>query len=110
MNSHIYLTIAIIAEIIATTSLKLSDGFTKFVPSVFVFVGYIISFGVLSLALKEMQLGVAYAIWSAVGTAGMAIIGFALWKEPLTASKLLALALIIIGVIILETTSTSQGA
>ncbi len=95
----IYLTLAIAFEVTGTTMMKLSEGFTKLTPSILVFVFYAISIVTLVMALKEIDIAVAYAIWSGVGTASIAIIGMFVFKEPATTFKMLSLALIIIGVV-----------
>jgi small multidrug resistance pump len=89
---------AIAAEVTATSALKLSDGLSKLAPSLVVAVGYITSFMLLPLALKKMDVSVAYAIWSGVGTAAIAAIGVVSMKEPLTAAKVMGVLLIIGGV------------
>ena len=94
----IYLALAILLEVAGTTCMKLSDGFTKVMPSILLFVFYTLSFGMLTLALKRIDVSVAYAVWSGVGTALIATIGVLWFKEPTTALKLISLALIIIGV------------
>jgi small multidrug resistance pump len=78
--------------------MKLSRGFTEPVPSVAVFVFYLAALAALVLALKRLDLSVAYAVWSAIGTALTALIGFAYFREPVTALKLGSLALVIAGV------------
>lgn len=93
---------AIAAEVIATSALKLSAGFTKLLPSVVVAVGYILSFVLLAQALKQLQVSVAYAIWSGVGTAAVAVIGVVALNEPVTAAKILGILLIIGGVVLLN--------
>lgn len=95
----IFLALAILLEVAGTTCMKLSDGFTKMVPSILLFVFYTLSFGMLTLALKRIDVSVAYAVWSGVGTALIATIGVLWFKEPMTALKLISLALIIIGVV-----------
>ena len=97
--SWVYLIIAIIMEVIGTTNMKLSEGFTKTLPSILVFVFYVISFAFLTLALKKLDISITYAIWSGVGTALIAAIGVFYFKEPATALKIVSLALIVIGVI-----------
>ena len=97
--SILLLALAILSEGAGTTSLKLSQGFTKLIPSIAVVIFYGLSFVLLSLTLKRMQVGVVYAIWSAVGTALIATIGVIWFKEPLTAIKIGSIALIILGVI-----------
>ena len=95
----LYLILAILFEVAGTTSMKLSEGFTKLVPSILLGVFYTISFGMLTLALKRIDVSVAYAVWSGVGTALIATIGVLYFKEPMTALKLISLALIIGGVV-----------
>jgi small multidrug resistance pump len=95
----IYLALAILLEVAGTTCMKLSDGFTKMVPSILLFVFYTLSFGMLTLALKRIDVSVAYAVWSGAGTALIATIGVLWFKEPMTALKLISLALIIVGVV-----------
>lgn len=97
--SILLLALAILSEVAGTTSLKLSQGFSKLIPSIAVVIFYGLSFVLLSLTLKRMQVGVVYAIWSAVGTALIATIGVIWFKEPLTAIKIGSIALIILGVI-----------
>jgi small multidrug resistance pump len=100
---YLYLAAAIAGEIAATVSLKLSDGFSRLWPSVVVVVGYAIAFTALSRALKlGMPVGVAYAVWSAVGVAAVAIIGWKFLGETLNPTMVVGLALIIGGVVTLE--------
>jgi small multidrug resistance pump len=86
-------------EVIGTTNMKLSQGFTKTLPSVLMFVFYGFSFAFLTLALKKIDLSLTYAIWSGVGTALIAAIGVLYFKEPVTAIKLVSIGLIVIGVV-----------
>ena len=95
----LYLVLAILLEVSGTTCMKLSEGFTRVVPSILLFVFYILSFGMLTLALKKIEVSVAYAVWSGVGTALIATIGVLWFKEPATAMKLISLGLIIAGVV-----------
>jgi small multidrug resistance pump len=95
----LYLALAIVLEVSGTTCMKLSEGFTKTVPSVLLFVFYTVSFCFLTLALKKIDVSIAYAVWSGVGTALIATIGVLWFKEPATAFKLISLGLIIIGVV-----------
>ena len=100
---YLYLAAAIVGEIAATVSLKLSEGFSRLWPSVVVVVGYAIAFTALSRALKlGMPVGVAYAVWSAVGVAAVAIIGWKFLGETLNPTMVVGLALIIGGVVTLE--------
>ena len=95
----VYLVLAILLEVSGTTCMKLSEGFTKLVPSILLFVFYTLSLGMLTLALKRIDVSVAYAVWSGVGTALIGTIGVLWFKEPATALKLVSLALIIAGVV-----------
>ena len=95
----LYLVLAILLEVSGTTCMKLSEGFTRMLPSILLVVFYTLSFGMLTLALKKIDVSVAYAIWSGVGTALIASIGVLWFREPATAMKLISLGLIIIGVV-----------
>ena len=99
MKTFVILFFAILSEVIATSSLKYSEGFTKPIPSVVVVVGYGLSFYLLSIALKTMPIGVAYAIWSGVGTAVVAVIGMTVLGEEISTIKVVSLALIVVGVV-----------
>ncbi len=99
MQSWLYLAAAIVMELGGTTCMKLSDGLTRPAPAIAMFGFYGLSFAALTMALKKIDLGVAYAIWSGVGTALIALIGVAFFREPLTALKVLSIALIIFGVV-----------
>ncbi len=98
----IYLTLAIVLEVAGTTSMKLSEGFAKLGPSVLLFVFYAISFCFLVLALNRLELSVTYAIWSGLGTALTALIGFWYFGEAVTPLKLASIGLIIVGVVGLQ--------
>lgn len=98
----IYLIIAILLEVAGTTAMKLSEGFTKVIPSVFMVVFYLCSLGILNLALKKIDVSSAYAIWSGVGTALIAIVGMLYFKEPVSWLKLASIVAIIAGVVGLQ--------
>lgn len=98
----LYLTIAIVAEVIATSFLKASDGFTKLVPSLAVAVGYAAAFFFLSLTLKEIPVGIAYAVWSGVGVTLIATIGWLFLGQKLDAAAIAGMALIVAGVVVLN--------
>ena len=100
--AYVLLAFAILAEVAGTTSLKFSEGFTRLWPSVGTLVGYGLSFYLLSLVLKSVPVGTAYAIWSAVGTALIATIGILFLGEAATLPRLLGIALVIVGVVILN--------
>ena len=94
----IILFVAIVFEVAGTTSMKLSRGFAELWPSIGVFVFYVAAAAAVIVALKRLELSVAYAIWSGVGTALTALIGIAYFREPITAMKLASLALVVLGV------------
>lgn len=102
MNAIVFLAIAIFSEVIATTALKLSDGFTKIIPSIVVAAGYGVSFYFLSLSLRTLSIGVAYAIWSGVGIALTIAVGIFLWREALDTARIIGVTLIIGGVLIIN--------
>ena len=107
MNAWGYLSLAILAEVIATSALKASSGFSQLVPSIVVIAGYGIAFYCLSLALCSVPLGVAYAIWSGAGTALIALIGVVLYKQKLDLAAIAGIALIVAGVLVLNLFSKS---
>ncbi|WP_392482394.1 DMT family transporter [Nostoc sp. C110] len=98
-TSWIYLIAAILFEVSGTTCMKLSEGFTKLVPSVLIFVFYGLCFSFLTLALKRLEVSVAYSVWAGLGTVLIAIIGIIWFRESATFIKLLSIALIIMGVV-----------
>lgn len=99
MQHWLFLCAAIVLEVAGTTSMKLSEGLTRVVPSILVFVFYAISFAAFSIALKKIDVSVAYAIWAGIGTAAIAVIGILYFRESVTAFKLISIAFIIIGVV-----------
>ncbi len=103
----VYLGIAIVAEVIATSALKAADGFTRLAPSLVVVSGYAAAFYFLSLALKTMPLGVAYAIWSAVGVALVCLIGWLVYGQRLDGPALAGIGLIVAGVVVINARSRS---
>jgi small multidrug resistance pump len=98
----IYLFLAIILEVAATVLMKLSNGLTRISPTVGMFVLYGLSFIPMTIALKEMEIGAVYAIWSAVGTALVAVLGVLIFHEPASTLKAVAIVLIIAGVVCLN--------
>jgi small multidrug resistance pump len=95
----IYLAAAILLEVAGITAMKLSRGFSEFLPSLAVPVFYVLSAAAVIFALKRLDLSMTYAIWSGVGTALAAMIGIAYFREPLSLFKLASLALVIAGVV-----------
>jgi small multidrug resistance pump len=102
MQNAIILFLAVLSEVIATTSLKFSEGFTKLGPSIVVVLGYGASFYLLSLSLKVMPIGLVYAIWSGIGIVLTVIIGMVFWREPLDWARGLGIFLILCGVLVIN--------
>ncbi len=100
----VYLTLgaAIVAEVLGTTAMKYSDGFTRLWPSLGTAVGYLIAFVLLAQTLKTMPVGTAYAIWAGLGTAAVAAIGMVFIGEAVTAAKIIGVLLVIAGVVVLN--------
>jgi len=101
MNSF-YLAIAILAEVVATSSLKAAEGFTKLWPSLVVISGYLIAFYCLSLTLRTIPVGVAYAIWSGAGIVLISLAGLIFYKQYLNIPSLIGMGLILVGVVLLN--------
>lgn len=104
--SWFILLVAIVCEVIGTTCMKLSDGFTRYIPIIFMFVFYLASLAALSLTLKKIEVGIAYAVWSGVGTALIAIIGIAFFHEGISTMKIGGILLVISGAVILNLASS----
>lgn len=102
MNSYLLLSLAIVSEVFGSSMLKASNGFKRLLPSLAVVAGMGLAFFNLSLALKEIPLGTAYAIWSGVGTALTALVGVLVYKESMKVKKVAGLLLIIGGVVLLK--------
>ena len=109
MSGWCYLIGAIFMEVAGTTSMKLSQGFTRFMPSLFVFLFYGTAIALLTMALKTVAVSTAYAVWSGLGTALVAGIGFIIFREQLTCVKAVSILLIITGVIGLQLQSTDHS-
>lgn len=101
----IYLFIAIVSEVIATSALKATEGFTRLLPSITVVVGYALAFYFLSLTLRFIPLGIAYAIWSGVGVALVALIGWIVYQQDLDLTAVVGIGLIIAGVVVINCSS-----
>ncbi len=104
----ILLTFAIVLEVAGTTNMKLSEGFSNLVPSVLVIFFYALSIIALTFAVNRLDVSVAYAVWSGMGTALVAMIGLWFFRESVTSVKVVALGLIIVGVVMLHLTSESH--
>ena len=109
MKTLVILFFAILSEVIGTTALKFSEGFSKPIPSVIVALGYGTSFYLLSIALKSMPIGVAYAIWSGVGLVLTVIAGMIIWKETLDWARVLGIVLILAGIVLINVFSKTTA-
>ncbi|UQV47094.1 multidrug efflux SMR transporter [Janthinobacterium lividum] len=102
MNSYVYLILAILGEVGATSALKASHGFSKPWPSLACVLGYVISFYFLSLTLKTLPIGIAYAVWAGVGIVLTAAIGYFVFGQKLDVAAMLGIALIVAGVLTIQ--------
>jgi len=109
MKSYLFLLLAIISELTGTTFLKKSEGFTKLLPTLITVVGMVTAFYFLSLAIKTIPIGTAYAIWSGVGIVCITVIGIILFKQIPDLPAIIGLALIVAGVIIINLFSKTAG-
>jgi small multidrug resistance pump len=104
----LYLTIAIASEVLATSALKASDGFTRLIPSLIVVAGYSAAFYFLSLTLRTIPVGIAYAVWSGVGIMLVSLIGWLMYDQKLDTAALIGIGLICAGVAVLNIFSTAS--
>ena len=102
MKTAILFFFAVLSEVTATTALKFSEGFTRLVPSIVVVVGYGISFYLLSLSLKVIPIGTAYALWSGIGIVLTVIAGLLIWRESMDWARGIGIFLIMLGIIIIN--------
>ncbi len=106
---YVYLSIAIFAEIIATTALKASETFTKIIPSTIVVIGYIISFYFFSHVLKTIPVGIAYAIWAGIGIAAVTVVAGIIFRQVPDVPAIIGIVLIIAGVVVINLFSRSAS-
>ncbi|AHF04063.1 multidrug transporter [Marichromatium purpuratum 984] len=106
---YVYLGLAIIAEVIATSALKFSDGFTRLVPSLVVVIGYAAAFYCLALVLRTIPIGVAYAIWAGMGIVLIAVIGALVFGQVPDWPALIGMGLILAGVLVINLFSRTAG-
>lgn len=106
---YLYLSLAIVLEVLGSSAMKASQGFTKTVPVVLTIIAYGICFYFLSLALKQIPLGVAYAIWGGLGIVLTAIVSVVVFKESLDLPAIIGIILIVIGVIVMNFFSKSAA-
>lgn len=107
--AYLFLGIAIVAEVIATSALKASEGFSRLGPSLLVVAGYGVAFYCLSLVMKTIPIGIAYAIWSGVGVSLIALIGWLVYRQPLDLAAIVGISLIISGVMVLQLFSSTAA-
>ena len=100
--AYLYLAIAIIAEVTATSALKASEEFTKLVPSTIVVVGFLTALYFMTLVLRDIPVGITYAIWSGLGIVLVGVVGFILYDERPDLPAMIGMALIILGVIVIN--------
>ncbi|GFE60064.1 multidrug efflux SMR transporter [Geobacter sp. AOG2] len=105
--AYVYLLVAIVAEVIGTSALKASEGFSRLIPSALVMVGYGIAFYCLSQVLKSIPVGVTYAVWSGVGIVLISVLGVVIFKQALDLPAIIGMALIIAGVAVINLFSKS---
>ncbi|SDF62231.1 MULTISPECIES: multidrug efflux SMR transporter [unclassified Duganella] len=109
MKQWLYLGIAIISETIATSALKSSEGFSRLLPSLLVVAGYGIAFYFLSLTLRSIPVGIAYAVWSGVGIVLITLVGWLVFGQKLDPPALIGMALIVAGVIVMNVFSKASA-
>jgi len=107
MPAYLYLGIAIVCEVIATSAMRSSNGFTRLGPSAIVVVGYACAFYLLSLTLKTVPLGIAYAIWSGLGIVLVSLVAYVVFQQTLDFAALAGIALILAGVVVMNVFSKS---
>ncbi|MDF2416726.1 MULTISPECIES: DMT family transporter [Acinetobacter] len=105
--SYLFLTIAIIAEVIATSALKASQGFSVLIPSIITILGYAVALFFLSLTLKTIPVGIAYAIWSGAGIVLISTVGWIFFKQHLDLAAIIGLGLMLAGIIVINVFSNS---
>jgi len=109
MQNWLFLSVAIVAEVIATTALKSSEGFSRPLPSIIVVVGYLIAFYFLSLTSNTIPVGVAYAVWSGVGLMLIALVSWWLYGQKLDLATITGMCMIMAGILVINLFSTSGG-
>ncbi|MBA9074321.1 small multidrug resistance pump [Flavobacterium gossypii] len=109
MKNYLFLLLAIVFETIATSSLKASEQFTKLVPSLITIIGYIAAFYLLSLTLRSIPVGIAYAIWSGIGIVLVTLVGIVMFKQVPDLPAIIGLLLIIAGVVVINVFSKTSA-
>lgn len=108
MSQWLYLAIAILAEVFATSMLKLSNGFTRLIPSACSIIGYMVSFYCLSQTLKTMPVGIAYAVWSGIGIVCVSLIAWVKFEQKLDLAAIIGIGFILVGVLVINLLSKSM--
>ncbi|MBA4710047.1 MULTISPECIES: SMR family transporter [Aquitalea] len=108
-NAWIFLSVAILSEVVATSSMKLTEGFTRLGPSLVTAIGYMISFYMLSLTLRHVPVGVVYAIWSGVGIVLVSLVAWQLYGQKLDVPAMIGIGMIMGGVLVLNLFSKSSS-
>lgn len=101
-RSFLILLVAVAVEVVGTSALKLTAGFTKPIPIIVVFLAYTVTFGLMSIAMKTIPINIVYAVWSGLGTASIAIVGWVFFREALTGWAMLGIGMIVGGVVVLH--------
>lgn len=109
MNAWLTLGLAIVAEVVGTSALKASDGFTRLGPSAVVVVGYAVAFYCLSLVLKSLPVGVTYAVWSGLGIVLITVVAFVIYGQRIDLPGLIGMGLIVAGVVVLNVFSKAAA-
>lgn len=109
MKQWLFLGTAIVSEVIATSAMKSSEGFTKLIPSLIVVFGYVAAFYFLSLTLKTIPVGIAYAIWAGLGIVLIAAVGWMVFGQKLDLPAMLGMGLILLGVFVINVFSKTGG-
>lgn len=109
MTGYIYLAIAIAAEVVATTSMKAVDGFNKPLPLVLVIGGYAIAFWMLTMVVKSIPVGIAYAIWAGLGIVLVSIAALVIYQQKLDLPAVVGMGMIVSGVVVIQLFSSSTG-
>ena len=109
MNAYLALGLAIVAEVIGSSALKASEGFTRLWPSVIVALGYATAFYFLSLVLRTIPVGIAYAIWSGLGIVLITLVAFVVYRQTIDLPGLIGMGLIVAGVVVINLFSKSAG-
>ncbi|QNR67501.1 multidrug efflux SMR transporter [Paenibacillus peoriae] len=107
--AYLFLAISIVGELVGTSMLKASEGFTRLYPTLFTIVAFVISFFFISLSLKTLPLNMTYAIWSGAGAVATTLISVLIWKEKINTGSITGIALIVIGVVVLNLFGAGHG-